>query len=103
MGNNSHFNQTLVQCVEVGMNIDSLKFWGFFLQVFLQPIDIVFCHAACDQEVSRPHGEHQPSVESCVIVFMRHFDAGGTEPGHIHDPVISENIILTCQDVGFWQ
>ena len=74
-----------------------------FLQVFLEPFDIVLCHAICNQEVGWPQGEHQRSMKSCVIVFMCHLDTSSTEPCDIHDPIISKNIILTCQNVGLGQ
>ncbi len=85
---------------KTGMDVDSQE---FFLQVLLEPFNIVVRHTTCNQEVSRPYGEHQHSMKSCVIVFMCHLDTSSTEPCDVHDPIISEDIILTCQNVGLGQ
>lgn len=81
--------------------ISEIYFPMFFLQVFLEPFQIIVHHAVTNAEVHRPHCEHQASVKARVVVFVRHVHAGGAKTRDVHEPVISEDVVLACQDVGF--
>lgn len=83
---------------KTGMGVKSPK--KGLLHVFLQPFNKVVCHTLRYLEVSWPHVEHQRPVKSRVVVVVGHLNTRGPQPRHIHDPIISKDVVLTRHDVG---
>lgn len=54
-------------------------------------------------EVRWPRGEHESAVETRRVVFMRDVDASAPQPRGVHDPVVTQHVVLAGQHVGAGQ
>lgn len=71
-------------------------------EVFIQPFYIAVSGLNACREISRPNGEYHTAMKAVIEVIERDFHAGILQALGVHHPVVSQDIILTGQDVSLW-